>query len=311
MTKVLWHSSTISEIKEMILPQVKKNEIEVMSQYSMISLGTERLVIQKKVPESVVNYMKVPYMQGDFSLPIAYGYAVAGKLKDGTKVHVMHPHQDKCVVKPESIFTDCEDLPSRRIPLISNMETVINAIWDSKLSKEQSILITGFGNLGSLLATTLKYHYKISPKILESNTWRQQKAKDLGFELFKTGDTFDITFNTAANENALQVCIDHANEEGTIIEMSWYGDDETTIKLGGNFHKNSIKIISTQVSKIPLDKRSEFDYHKRKILAVNILKNDAFDALITNIIPFEKAPDFFNAVRRNTHGDGLIYLIKY
>ena len=60
-----------------------------------------------------------------------------------------------------------------------------------------------------------------------------------------------------------------------------------------------------------MNKRNEFDYHKRKLLAVDILKNDEFDKLITNIIPFEEAPRFFNGIRKNEIPQGLIYLIKY
>lgn len=311
MIKSLWHTSTNTEIRFNKSLNILSNKTRVKSKYSMISLGTESLVLNKKIPKAVEDYMTVPYMEGDFNLPIKYGYALSGVLDSGEKVHLMHPHQNSCIVDTNSVFKACQELPLKRIPLISNMETVINAIWDGCLNQNQTIAICGFGNIGSLLALTLKHHYNFDVKIIETNEWRKQKAQELGFELLSEATGFDIAFNTAANENALQFCIDRANEEGKIIDISWHGTSKTTLKLGKNFHKNRLRLIATQVSKIPISKRKEYDYFKRKVLAVTILNNNIFDKLITNIIPFDDAPEFFNSVRNNTIPNGLIYLIKY
>jgi len=311
MIRSLWHTASTTEIRSSKLPNSKDSQSRVISKYSMISLGTETLVLNKKVPKTIEDYMAIPYMDGNFNLPIKYGYAVSGILDTGEKVHLMHPHQNKCIVDNTSIFKACQELPIKRIPLISNMETIINAIWDANLHEDKTIAICGFGNIGSLLAYTLKYYYNLEVKIIETNVWRKQKALELGFEIYDGQGGFDIVFNTAANEKALQFCIDNANEEGQIIEISWHGISKTTLKLGENFHKNRLRLIASQVSKIPIDKRNEFDYYKRKLLAVNILKNNIFDSLITTIIPFEDTPDFFNSIRNNKIPNGLIYLIKY
>ncbi|MFK7782310.1 hypothetical protein [Psychroserpens sp.] len=311
MIKSLWHTSSLTEIRPNRSPHIESNQIRVESKYSMISLGTESLILNKNVPKAIEDYMTIPYMDGNFDLPIKYGYALSGILNTGEKVHLMHPHQDNCIVDKTSIFKACQELPLKRIPLISNMETVINAIWDSDLNQDHTIVISGFGNIGSLLAVTLKHHFNIKSKIIETNEWRKRKAQELGFELFSETSGFDIAFNTAANENALQFCIDNANEEGKIIDLSWHGNSKTILDLGGNFHKNRLHLIASQVSKIPISKRKEYDYFKRKVLAVDILKNNIFDQLITTIIPFEGAPEFFNSVRNNKVPNGLIYLIKY
>ena len=307
----LWHTSTKSEINEVIAPNIVPMQLKVESKYSMISLGTETLVLNKMVPKKMMDAMIVPYMEGSFELPIKYGYALSGLTENGDKVHVMHPHQDKCIVGADSIFKECKDLPLSRIPLISNMETVIKAIWTCDFTTDQEIIVCGFGNIGSLLAVTLRNYYNLNVKILESNLWRKQKAEELGFELYNNGIDFDIAFNTTANESVLQFCIDNAREEGQIIELSWYGNLKTAINFGGNFHKNRLRLIASQVSKIPIKKRGDFNYYKRKQLAVEILNNDIFDRLITNIIPFDESPKFFDAIRNNKTPNGLIYLIKY
>ncbi|WP_412984720.1 zinc-dependent alcohol dehydrogenase [Pontimicrobium sp. IMCC45349] len=311
MIKSLWHTQTTTELRLQNTPDLSAAQSKVISKYSMISLGTETLVLNKKIPETIKEYMKVPHMEGNFDLPIKYGYALSGVLNNGEKAHLMHPHQDNCFVDNKAIFKSCQELPLTRIPLISNMETVINAIWDSNVTKTDSIVVCGFGNIGSLLASTLKHHYNFEVKVIETNVWRKQKAIELGFEIYNDNNGFDIAFNTTSNEEALQFCIDNANEEGQIIELSWYGKSNTSLKLGENFHKNRLRLIASQVSKIPIQKRKEFDYFKRKLLAVDILKNKIFDKLITNIIPFDEVPDFFELVRKNKTPNGLIYLIKY
>ena len=50
----------------------------VRSLYSAVSEGTERLVLAGKVPPNLHQAMRVPYMEGDFSFPVKYGYSLVG-----------------------------------------------------------------------------------------------------------------------------------------------------------------------------------------------------------------------------------------
>ena len=296
--KSIWHQANQTIIKSDRISNPKSNLLFVKSAFSLISKGTEHLVLQRKIPESIQNDMKVPYMEGNFNLPIKYGYALSGILENGQKAHLMHPHQNLCFVNRESLFLECQDLPLHRIPLISNMETVINAIWDSEASESQNILICGFGGIGALLAFTLKFHYKFEKiYISENNQFRKQKALHFGFYEADQSMEYDISFNTTGNENALQFCINVSKEEARIVELSWYGTKNTNINLGGNFHKNRLRLIASQVSKLPLKMRGEYDYEKRKVLASTILRHDVFDQLLEKPIPFEEAPKFFNNLR--------------
>jgi len=227
------------------------------------------------------------------------------------KVHLLHPHQNVCVVEKESLFSKCQDLDAHKIPLISNMETVINAIWESHLDKTKNIAVCGFGNIGSLLATTLLTYHQKPPLIIENDSEKSKLATNLGFEIAGPEMNFDLIYHTTASSEGLQYCIEHTNDEGEIIELSWYGNSQTTLSLGSNFHTNRLRLIASQVSKIPSIKREEYDYEKRKELAVKILKNPSFDRLISEIIPLKDTPKFFDRLRRGRVKTGLIYLIKY
>ena len=96
--------------------------------------------------------MKVPYMKGEFPFPVSYGYSLVGKIIKGPEklinryVHLMHPHHDFAFVREQDIFLIPDSIPPKRAVFASNLETVVNAIWDSKPQLGDQILIAGFGN---------------------------------------------------------------------------------------------------------------------------------------------------------------------
>lgn len=313
IAKALWHINELnSEIKsEEVKPNA--NQKIIQSKYSLISTGTERLVASGKVPTLLNMSMQVPYMGGSFKFPVKYGYAVCGADAAGNYYHYMHPHQNICAINNKHLFKIDNKVAPNKVPLISNIETVLNAVWDSNFYKpDLKVAICGFGNIGSLLALTLKLKFNKMPTIIEKNNWRLQKAEQLGFKVDDgEGKSYDIVYHTTATESGLQYCINHLNLEGQLIELSWYGNSKVNINLGASFHINRIKLISSQVSKIPISKQKEISYQKRKKIAAEILENKQFDDLITNYIMFEKSPAFFKDLREGNLPNGLIWMIKY
>jgi len=317
MNKALWHIDEFSsELKK--VEKTASQGILVKSEYSLISTGTERLVATKNVPTNLHQQMKVPYMAGTFELPIKYGYSVVGTVVSegdffGKKVHIMYPHQSICEVAETEFFVLPDDLSLAKATLISNMETVINAIWDSELGENEKVLIAGFGNIGGLLAETIRHYSGIDLVIFEKDDWRRAQAESFGFKTTTnpTPDYFNISFDTTSSSGGLQTCIESVGEEGKIVNLSWYGNKLVEINLGGSFHYDRKKIISSQVSKIPFSKRKDWDYLKRKQFAIELLQKHPYEQFITKEIPFEESPDFYNKLRQNQQGNGLIWVLKY
>ncbi len=280
------------------------------SKYSLVSTGTERLVSRGEVPKEMYVHMKVPHMHGDFNFPISYGYSLVASDNE-CAYHLMHPHQDLVEVNPEELFQLKEKVPTYRSPLISNMETVLNAIWDADLHDSDQIAICGFGNIGSLLALSLKLHFDKEVSIIETDQWRSLKAEELGFIVDKESAKYDVIFHSSATQSGLQYCIDHLNEEGRVVELSWYGDKRINLELGKDFHYKRLRIISSQVSKIPKKFGAEMTYLKRKQIAARMLEEENYDKLISDFIDFEKAPIFYNDLRKGGLNKGLIWMIKY
>jgi len=313
--KALFHiQANQSAIQKIELSNLE-NRLIIQSLFSMISTGTELKVAKGEIDNHFGKHMAVPYMQGNFSLPIKYGYSLVGKvISEGDWqnriVHLLHPHQNVCAVKQTDVTPIPDGLPPLRASLTSNMETVVNAIWDADIQFGQTALVCGFGNIGSLLALTLRLHFKANVMVLEKNEWRIKQARQLGFttnEPIKTS----LAFHTTATSEGLQTCLDQVKKEGKVIELSWYGDKIVNLQLGGSFHYNRKQIISSQVSTIPLKKQKDWDFAKRKQYVFELLNAPDYDAYISQVISFEDSALFFNDLRKSLNPEGLIWCIAY
>ena len=318
MSLALWHNSDFtSELKEEKNSKIDIDQIEVKSLFSLISTGTERLVASGEVPVSSFEFMAVPYMKGNFSFPIKYGYSLVGKVTSvgklyGKIVHLLHPHQGKCLVKEVDVMIVPDEIPAKRATLASNVETALNAIWDAEISIGDKVLIAGFGMIGSLLARVLSFMPEVEIVIMEKDANRVKMVQKMGFTFIDDPEPsyFDVAFNTTSNEKALQIAIQSVGLEGKIIEMSWYGTKNVNINLGADFHYHRKQIISSQVSKIPSDKQSRWDYKRRKEVVFKLLKSPLFDEHITDVLTFAETPAFFDKLRAGGVS-GLGYCIEY
>jgi len=259
-------------------------------------------VLAGRVPADLHPTMRVPYMGGDFHFPVKYGYSLVGAVEEGPQhllgrvVHLLHPHQDICVVDSGDVYPVPEDVPAARAALASNMETAITAIWDARPSLGERVLIVGFGYIGALIGQILGGMPGIDLRILESDERRRELARKLGHHLEAHGSDaeFDLAIHTSGSPAGLQDAIDRVGMEGRVVEVSWYGTTEATLRLGGTFHSQRKTIIASQVSHLPGFQRARWDCLRRKQLVFSLLRDPAFDDLLSDPIPFEQLADFFN-----------------
>ncbi len=307
----LWHiNATSSGLKTEKLTTLQGYKL-VRSLFSLISIGTERIVASGQVPENQFMQMKVPYLEGDFGFPLKYGYSIVVVDEDGNKYHVMHPHQDWIQVEHGDLFLIPAHLPAKRSVLISNLETACTGYWDGNPDKNESILIVGYGLIGALLANWIKLKGHQNLCILESNAYRKSLALKSGYSVVEEDvQNFDLLYNTTSNQSGLQYCIDHANMEGRIIEMSWYGNKTSTLKLGEAFHTKRLSIKSSQVSQIPKSMATNWDFASRKKEVLAMLEYDIWDDLLEIEISLQDSVFWFEKIRSGPI-DPLSIVIKY
>jgi hypothetical protein len=288
----------------------------VRSLYSAVSGGSERLVFAGRVPPDLHASMRVPYMGGDFQFPIKYGYSLVGTVEQGPPhllgkvVHLLHPHQDVCLVDATDVFPVPDGIPPPRATLASNMETAVTAIWDARPALGERVLIVGFGYIGALIGQVLRGMPGIDLRIVESDGGRRELAAELGYHREPPGGEadFDLAIHTSGSAAGLQTAIDRVGMEGRVVEVSWYGTAETTLRLGGTFHSQRKTIVASQVSHVPGFQSPRWDRIRRKQLVFSLLRDPAFDSLLSDPIPFEHLPGFFHSPARQR---AIVPLVAY
>jgi len=228
------------------------------------------LVANGLVPEDLHEKMEVPYMGGTFSFPIKYGYSLVGEVISegayhGQLVHLLHPHQDRVVADMQSIDCFPKNIPVKRATLASNMETALNAIWDSGVSVGDKVLVVGFGMIGGLVSKLLSLIAAVEVVVIEPNDYRATQAANMGFSVNPSeAKHFDISFHTSGTSAGLQTCIDSIGMDGNVVELSWYGTKPAHVKLGGAFHYQRKQLISSQVAHIPFSKQARWNFRGRQ-----------------------------------------------
>jgi hypothetical protein len=100
----------------------------------------------------------------------------------------------------------------------------------------------------------------------------------------------DLVVHTSATGAGLQLSLDLLADEGTVLELSWYGDARVELALGGSFHSGRLGIRASQVGSVAAVRRSRYTHAQRLALAVDLLRDPAFDALLTGESAFEELP---------------------
>lgn len=299
---ILWHNKKTSWIDTSYLPELKNGEVLIKSLYSMISQGTEKIVLTQELSIETCKEMSIPYMKGSLIDTFTYGYSIVGEVISGNtsligkKVHLMHPHQDFFIASEDDIYIIPDAISLKEATLASNIETAINAIWDADIQIGDRVLIYGYGLLGAIIATIINQMPGVLCEVYETEMYRQELH--LHHEIpNKSGNNYDVVFNTTANEQALQEALLVTRPEGRVIELSWFGNKNVILKLGNAFHYGRKQIISSQVSHIPMKKQPVWNYLKRKQLVFKLLHDLNFSHLLLSEVYFKDTPEFYHRLR--------------
>jgi threonine dehydrogenase-like Zn-dependent dehydrogenase len=101
----------------------------------------------------------------------------------------------------------------------------------------------------------------------------------------------DLAFHTSTSSAGLQLSLDVLAAEGTVLDLSWYGDSDVQLSLGGAFHARRLAIRASQVGTLSPARASRRTTADRLALALQLLRDPAFDALLTGESRFDELPD--------------------
>jgi threonine dehydrogenase-like Zn-dependent dehydrogenase len=267
---------------------------------SGVSRGTETLVFRGGVPESQYDVMRAPFQEGELPGPVKYGYLNVGVVESGPAdllgraVFCLYPHQTSYVVPVAAVTPVPDGVPPRRGVLAGTVETAVNALWDARPLLGDRVAVVGAGMVGLCVARLLAGYPEVTVTVVDTDPARAETAEALGarFALPSAApDDLDLVVHASGTSAGLQLSLDLLAADGVVTDLSWYGDTPVELSLGGRFHSARLGIRASQVGEIARARRGRRTHADRLALALRLLADPAFDALLTGESAFTELPE--------------------
>ncbi|MCM4077689.1 zinc-dependent alcohol dehydrogenase [Paractinoplanes hotanensis] len=305
------------EIRPVTLGEPGLDEVLVRTLHTGVSRGTETLVFSGRVPESQWSAMRAPFQEGDFPAPVKYGYLNVGRVEQGPPellgrtVFSLYTHQSRFIAPETAVTVVPDDVPAARAVLAGTVETAVNALWDARPMVGDRVAVVGGGMVGGCAAAILARFPGVRLQLVDVDAGRAELAARLGAG-FATPDEAlgdcDLVIHASATSAGLKRSLELVAAEGTVVELSWYGDKQVSVPLGEFFHSRRLTIRGSQVGGIVPGRRRS--YADRLALSLELLKDERFDAFVTGHSPFAELPE---VLPRLTDGSlrALCHVIDY
>ena len=288
------------ELRTVELPEPGRGEVLVRAVASGVSRGTESLVFRGGVPRSQYAVMRAPFQEGELPGPVKYGYLSVGVVECGPAelvgrtVFCLHPHQTSYVVPVGAVWVVPDGVPARRAVLAGAVETAVNALWDAGPLVGDRVAVVGGGMVGCCVARLLAGVPGVEVTLVDTAPERSVTAAALGVG-FADPDRAprdrDLVLHTSGTGAGLQLALDLLGDDGVVTDLSWYGDTPVALDLGSRFHSARLGIRASQVGEVAAARRSRRTRADRLRLALSLLVDPAYDALLTGVSPFAALPE--------------------
>jgi 2-desacetyl-2-hydroxyethyl bacteriochlorophyllide A dehydrogenase len=314
-----------TEIREILLADLKEDEVLVETICSAISAGTEMLVYRGQFPHLADAHDD---MSSDLNYPLAYGYACVGIVKEigkevnrewlNRRVFAFQPHTSAFIAHPSSLISIPDSLSSEAACFLPNMETAVNLVQDGAPILGERVLVLGQGVIGLLTASLLsefplenlvtvdRFELRRKAINVKRQTSKVTSVRRLTFDTFQTEEIrssihpgADLTFELSGSPAALNDAIAFTTFSGRIVIGSWYGQKRAEIDLGGAFHRSRIKLISSQVSTISPELSGRWDKSRRFETAWKALERIQPEKWITHRFALSDADKAYQLLDKN------------
>ncbi len=99
----------------------------------------------------------------------------------------------------------------------------------------------------------------------------------------------DLVVHASATEAGLTDRSSCSRQRAMVLELSWYGDRRVSLPLGEAFHSRRLSVRASQVGMVARARRGRRDHSDRLGLALELLADPAFDALVSGEMPVRRA----------------------
>lgn len=307
----------------------------VRTRLSAISAGTELLVYRGEAPTEMAADESIAALRDDLSFPIRYGYAAVGDVVEvgegvdldllGRRVFAFNPHESLFEAEPQSLMEIPAAVSYEDGAMLPSMETAVNFAMDGAPLVGENVLVIGQGVIGLLTTAVLAQMPLAALITLDTIEARRKLSLELGATASHDplvpgvmdeiaavfgGHGADLVFELSGRPEALDTAIALTGYGGRIVIGSWYGTKRAPIDLGGSFHRNRIKLISSQVTTIAPELSGRWDKQRRFGVVWKTMEGVRPSRLVTHRFPVEDAPNAYRLLDEGS-GDALQVLLTY
>jgi 2-desacetyl-2-hydroxyethyl bacteriochlorophyllide A dehydrogenase len=327
------------EIREEPLPEPAPGEVLVAVRLSGVSAGTELLVFKGLFPGHMAVDAAISSLSGRFEYPVAYGYSCVGEVTAagsrvdpgwiGRRVFAFHPHASHFVASPEDLLPLPAGVNMEDAAFLAAMETAVNLVMDGRPVIGERVMVWGLGVVGLLTAAVLARYPLAVLAGVDPQALRRQAALDLGAHVALAGTDpdgdsallsahssppgdgkADLIFELSGNPEALNGALCWSGFDTRIVIGSWYGTKSTHIDLGGRFHRDRVRITSSQVSTLAPRFSGRWSKSRRFETAWQMVRTIQPSTLITHRFDIREAQSAYDLLAGDP-GDVLQTIFVY
>ena len=290
----------VGEIRAVEVAEPGPGQVLVRTLRSAVSRGTETLVFRGGVPADQVAEMRAPFQEGDFPGPVKYGYLNVGRVEHGpwrtssaarssastrTRPPTSSPPRRSCrcprACRPSGPCSPARSRPpSTPCGMPRRSSATASPSWGAAWS-------------GSAWPGCSAGIPGVEVTVVDVDPAKEAVAAALGAAFALPSDATggrDLVVHTSGSADGLQLCLDLLAADGTVLDLSWYGDAEVTLRLGGAFHSRRLAIRASQVGSVSVARRGRRSTGDRLRLALDLLRDPAFATLVSGSSPFDELP---------------------
>jgi threonine dehydrogenase-like Zn-dependent dehydrogenase len=222
------------------------------------------------------------------------------------------------VVPADELAVVPDGVPPARAVLAGAVETAVNALWDAAPRIGDRVAVVGCGLVGGAVLALLRRFPLSRLEAVDSDPRRSALAEALGVPFVTPDaahDDCDVVIHSSATAEGLARCLELVGNDGEIVELSWYGEQQVLVPLGADFHARRLSLRASQVGQVALARRHRRSTMDRLRLALELLEDPTFDSFLGGPTDFEELPTAMDALASEGSGagykGGLCHVIRY
>jgi 2-desacetyl-2-hydroxyethyl bacteriochlorophyllide A dehydrogenase len=287
-------------------------EVMVETIISAISAGTEMLFLHGSLEEGAAVDTVLEGYRGGLSYPLRYGYASVGRIvgagagvdraAEGRLVFAFVPHASHTCLNAEAAHPVPEGIGAEDAAFLASAETAVNLVLDSRPLLGERASVFGLGVIGLLTAGLLRGF-----PLEELTGWdllplRRKAAQELGVAArdpaaeAPTAGSEDLAVEVSGSAEGFRQALSTCGFASRLVIGSWYGKGSRGEAFDTRFHRNRVRIISSQVSTIDPPLSGRWTRERRLQAAWQAIRTLHPARLISHRIPFSQAADAYRLV---------------